>query len=197
MSDNFYSRDLKNDSDIDLWQMSFARNDPNIQKRKVEFDVRQRLGETSETTRKHVFNPSVRDISEPEMKISIIVLESINGFTQYFLTHPFVVIRRQTQVLFAIILTLNLIVVWFDWKVNRKSLYYHLTPLTVIPFVVRVQSKQGLAVLWKGITSVFITKAIQIGFESIISELTPFERYSLNTQTKRDFTYVSICFIEI
>ena len=43
--------------------------------------------------------------------------------------------------------------------------------------IVKIQSKQGITVLWKGITSVFITKAIQIGFESMISEVTPFVRY--------------------
>jgi len=61
--------------------------------------------------------------------------------------------------------------------VNRKSGLYHLTPLTVIPFIIRIQRKQGFTILWKGIGSVLITKGILIAFEAIIGELTHFPRF--------------------
>ena len=109
MSDNLYSRGLADKPDIDLWQMSFARTDQNCsQRRKVEFDVRQRVADPSASTsiQRNTFNESManqftKDMSEPEMKIAVIVLESVNNFTQHFLIHPFIVIRRQSQVLFA------------------------------------------------------------------------------------------------
>ncbi len=52
-----------------------------------------------------------------------------------------------------------------------------MTPITIIPFVIRIQRKQGFSVLWKGIGSVFITKGMLIAFEAIIAELTPFPRF--------------------
>jgi len=164
MSDNLYSRDAFGGQDIDLFRLSGPRSDQNSnepQRRRVDFNVSQRA---AQSTASHVnaINRSIdvgfaKDISERDLKVAVVVLDSVHAITQYLLTHPLVVIRRQTQV-------------------SLGSKVYHLTPFTVIALVVGIQSKQGFGVLWKGIASVFLTKAIQIGLESIISEMTPFVR---------------------
>ncbi|CAG2120128.1 unnamed protein product, partial [Medioppia subpectinata] len=170
MSDSIYPGDKNpfEGQDIDLYRMS-STSDHNLshtQRRRVDFNVTQKPTTSSSApdfTPPNRSIPSIpqvlpmSDISDREMKIAVVVLDSVNVVTHHLLMHPFLVIRRQTQV-------------------SLRSKVYHLTPFTVIGFVVGIQSKQGFGVLWKGIASVFLTKAIQIGFESIITELTPFVR---------------------
>ncbi|XP_054159690.1 solute carrier family 25 member 46-like [Oppia nitens] len=163
MSDNLRHL-IGEDKDIDIWRLSSAKSDQNLShthRRKVEFNVSQRLATTDgsgdDHIDRHFADSMAKESSDREMKIAVVVLDSVNVMTQYLITHPFVVIRRQTQV-------------------TLRSQVYHLTPFTVIAFIVSLQSKQGFGVLWKGIASVFITKAIQIGFESVIAELTTFPK---------------------
>lgn len=74
-------------------------------------------------------------------------------FNDNFLSHPFVRLRKVIQL---------------DRSTDPIS--YHLTPLTVIPIVFRIQSKYGLNGLYQGLTSVLITKGIIVVVESRLSE---------------------------
>ena len=110
MSDNLCPKDLLNDrQDIDIWRLSYgSRNDPNVsrsQRRKVEFDVSQKAGDssspllTTNPTNTTIVKGLAKDASEPEIKLALVVLDSVNVFTQHVLSHPLIVVRRQTQVI--------------------------------------------------------------------------------------------------
>lgn len=114
MSDNLCPKDLLNDrQDLDIWRLSGDRFDPTAGRplrRKVEFDVSQRAGDspscallTTNPTNPSVATSLSRDASEPEIKLALVVLDSVNGFTQHFLIHPLLVVRRQAQVMRKII----------------------------------------------------------------------------------------------
>jgi solute carrier family 25 protein 46 len=160
MSDKPYPRNMSRGDDFDLWQMSFANiNNQSSSQRRVEFDLNESIKDQKSSN--NSLGPNIQSDnsldSEPVLKTAIAITSTINLLTDHLISHPFIVIRRQTQV-------------------NRKSGLYHLTPITIIPFMIRIQRKQGFSVLWKGIGSVFITKGMLIAFEAIIAELTPFPK---------------------
>ncbi|XP_064608694.1 mitochondrial outer membrane protein SLC25A46-like [Liolophura sinensis] len=78
-------------------------------------------------------------------------------FSEYVLSHPCVVLRRQCQV-------------------KSEGGWYHLTPFTIFPVVFNIGKHQGLTSLWKGIGSTFAARGIFLVSETIISEITPFPK---------------------
>ena len=106
MSDNLYSRDAFGGQDIDLFRLSGPRSDQNSnepQRRRVDFNVSQRAAQSTasdvNTINRSIDVGLAKDISERDLKVAVVVLDSVNAITQYLLTHPLVVIRRQTQVM--------------------------------------------------------------------------------------------------
>ncbi|CAH8674334.1 unnamed protein product [Schistosoma rodhaini] len=74
-------------------------------------------------------------------------------FLEVLLSHPFIVIRNQCQVL-------------------ESSRCLHLTPFTLIPVVRKCIQSQGLSFLWKGLGSVFIIRGLNLMTENLVCELT-------------------------
>lgn len=61
--------------------------------------------------------------------------------TDHFISHPFVRLRKVIQL---------------DRSTEANS--YHLTPVSIVPIVFRIQAKYGINGLMQGLTSVLITK---------------------------------------
>ncbi|KAK4475997.1 hypothetical protein MN116_001231 [Schistosoma mekongi] len=74
-------------------------------------------------------------------------------FLEVLLSHPFIVIRNQCQVL-------------------GSSHCLHLTPFSLIPVVRRCIQSQGLSFLWKGLGSVFIIRGLNLMTENLVCQLT-------------------------
>lgn len=72
----------------------------------------------------------------------------INLLNEYVISHPFIVFRRQAQV-------------------NNRSVAYHLTPFTVMPFMWRIQGRQGIGAFFKGLPSSLVNYVLLIGSESL------------------------------
>ena len=70
-----------------------------------------------------------------------------------FLTHPFIVIRRQCMV-------------------NSAAVFYHLTPFSVCHIMVQIKRKQGLSTFWKGQGSRLAVRGMNVLTEMVISEST-------------------------
>lgn len=70
-----------------------------------------------------------------------------------FLTHPFVVIRRQCMV-------------------NSSAALYHLAPFSVCRIMTQIKRKQGLSTFWKGQGSRLAVRGMNLMAELIISEVT-------------------------
>ncbi|XP_014665184.1 PREDICTED: solute carrier family 25 member 46-like [Priapulus caudatus] len=78
-------------------------------------------------------------------------------FAENLLSHPCIVLRRQCQV-------------------HHNSTWYHLTPFTIIPIIVNIQTHQGIASLWKGIGGTFVVRGLNLIAETVLSEFTSFSR---------------------
>ncbi|KAH8865914.1 Solute carrier family 25 member 46 [Schistosoma japonicum] len=74
-------------------------------------------------------------------------------FLEVLLSHPFIVMRNQCQVL-------------------GSSHCLHLTPFSLIPVVRRCIQSQGLSFLWKGLGSVFIIRGLNFMTENLVCQLT-------------------------
>lgn len=83
------------------------------------------------------------------------ILSIISLLNEYVISHPFMVVRRQAQV-------------------NNRSQAYHLTPFTVIPFMLRLQNKQGISTFFKGLPTILINHVLLVGSESFIYNLLQF-----------------------
>lgn len=46
------------------------------------------------------------------------------------------------------------------FQVTRISGNYHLTPFTVIPYIYKLQLRQGLGTLWRGLVSSLMAKGL-------------------------------------
>lgn len=77
------------------------------------------------------------------------MLSIMSLLNEHILAHPFVVVRRQTQV-------------------NHRSLAYHLTPFTVVPVIFRLQARQGMGTFFKGLPSSLLNYVLLLGSESIL-----------------------------
>lgn len=73
------------------------------------------------------------------------------------LSHPFVVLRRQCQV-------------------HNNSQRFHLVPFTLIPVIYRLNQRQGITTLWKGLGSVLLVRGMALAVEDIISKFTPWPK---------------------
>lgn len=78
-------------------------------------------------------------------------------FAQEFVSHPFIVLRRQCQI-------------------HSLAGRHHLTPFTLIPVIVKLQTNQPWGAMWKGFYSELITKGIFMVGENVISEVTYFPK---------------------
>lgn len=83
------------------------------------------------------------DKEEFEFNSSLIdkIYKYVYIVSDHFISHPFVRLRKVIQL---------------DRSTDPSS--YHLTPVTIVPNIFRIQSKYGLNGLMQGLTSVLITK---------------------------------------
>uniref|UniRef100_A0A5S6QUB4 Solute carrier family 25 member 46 n=1 Tax=Trichuris muris TaxID=70415 RepID=A0A5S6QUB4_TRIMR len=81
-----------------------------------------------------------------------------------FLSLPFVVLRRQCQV-------------------NAAAIRCHRTPFTLFPVVYNLQQNQGIHCFWKGVSSSIVTRALDILFDRLLSELLGSPRTLTDTST--------------
>ncbi|XP_028399053.1 solute carrier family 25 member 46-like [Dendronephthya gigantea] len=70
-----------------------------------------------------------------------------------FLTHPFIVVRRQCMV-------------------NSSAVLYHLAPFSVCRVMLKIRRKQGLSTFWKGQGSKLAVRGMNLLAELLISEVT-------------------------
>ncbi|RZF41277.1 hypothetical protein LSTR_LSTR015439 [Laodelphax striatellus] len=77
--------------------------------------------------------------------------------TENLLCHPFVVLRRQCQV-------------------HNNSSKYHLVSVTLLPVIWRLNQRQGLTTLWKGLGSMLLVRGMALAVEDIISKFTPWPK---------------------
>lgn len=78
-------------------------------------------------------------------------------FAEQLISHPCIVLRRQCQV-------------------HHNGAWYHLTPFTLVQTFLNIQRTQGGWTLWKGLSSVFVVRGINLVSENVISEVTPFPK---------------------
>ena len=80
-----------------------------------------------------------------EFEFNSILIDKIYRYvyivTDHFLSHPFVRLRKIIQL-----------------DRSRESNSYHLTPVSIVPIMFRIQAKYGVNGLMQGLTSVLITK---------------------------------------
>ncbi|XP_067137291.1 mitochondrial outer membrane protein SLC25A46-like isoform X2 [Centruroides vittatus] len=55
-------------------------------------------------------------------------------------------------------------------------MYYHLTPFTLFPIMVKLERRQGIGTLWKGGGSIFIVRGLSVAAETALSEVTALPR---------------------
>ncbi len=103
MSDKFYSRNMSRGDDFELWQMSFANiNNQSLSQRRVEFELKEGIGDQKSSNSSS--GPNIQSNnslnSEPVLKTAKAITSIINLLTDHLISHPFIVIRRQTQVIY-------------------------------------------------------------------------------------------------
>jgi hypothetical protein len=103
MSDKPYPRNMSRGDDFDLWQMSFANiNNQSSSQRRVEFDLNESIKDQKSSN--NSLGPNIQSDnsldSEPVLKTAIAITSTINLLTDHLISHPFIVIRRQTQVIY-------------------------------------------------------------------------------------------------
>lgn len=90
-------------------------------------------------------------------KMTTIGINAVSLICENVINHPCTVVRRQCQV-------------------HRNSKYYHLTPFTLFPIMIKLERRQGIGTLWKGGGSIFIVRGLSIVIETALSELTALPR---------------------
>lgn len=96
------------------------------------------------------------------------LLQLADIFSQNILLHPFIALRRTCQV-------------------NRKcSPYVCVQPFSLIPFLYRQQRKQGIASLYRGLSSELLVKGITLGAETAIINYTDWPREISQRRLFRD-----------
>ncbi|KAG8292211.1 hypothetical protein J6590_044702 [Homalodisca vitripennis] len=60
--------------------------------------------------------------------------------------------------------------------VNHDSRRYHTTPFTLLPVIMRLNQRQGLSTLWKGLGSVLLVRGMSLAIEDVISKITPWPK---------------------
>ncbi|XP_043067184.1 mitochondrial outer membrane protein SLC25A46-like isoform X2 [Drosophila bipectinata] len=83
--------------------------------------------------------------------------------TENLLSHPFIVLRRQCQVF-------------------NTSNRYHIHPITLLPSILNLQRRQGLATLWKGVGSCLLVRGMTLAIDDIISKFTGWPK-EVNSKT--------------
>lgn len=130
-----------------------------IQNKFMDPDRYRKMKETRAIESKHV---DIIDVSKDGFhKYYSLSLKLMSAFCENVVSHPFIVLRRQCQV-------------------HRTARQYHLLPLTLIPIIIKIQGRQGLGTLWKGIGSVFIVKGLGIVFEDVLSKISHFPKETSN-----------------
>ena len=71
--------------------------------------------------------------------------------TECLISHPCLVVRYQCQI-------------------NGSGRVKHLTPFTLVPFCYNVARHQGTVVLWKGLTSSYVTRGVCFAVETALSD---------------------------
>ena len=88
--------------------------------------------------------------SSPWLQSSVLCLE-------YILSHPFIVLRRQCQV-------------------HIDSSRRHYTPFTLASVVISLHKQQGATVLWKGLGSTLIFKAMNLWMDDFLARVSPWPK---------------------
>ncbi|GAB6018753.1 hypothetical protein CHUAL_000426 [Chamberlinius hualienensis] len=104
-------------------------------------------------------------------------LNLVSAFCENVLVHPFIVLKRQCQV-------------------NPNGYHRHLIPFTLIPIIIRIQSRQGIGTLWKGVGSMLIVKGLLLVFEDAVNKLTQWPKDTKSISTvKKLFEHLFLKFI--
>uniref|UniRef100_H2YXY0 Solute carrier family 25 member 46 n=1 Tax=Ciona savignyi TaxID=51511 RepID=H2YXY0_CIOSA len=120
-------------------------------------DVMRHYG-INEANDNHTFSYSDRPhvtptpSNEHNQRLASVAISVSSGVGNFLLAFPCQVLRRQCQI-------------------NHIGKKYHLTPFTIISVAANLQRAQGFSCLWKGIGSRLWINVIEIGSESLISEL--------------------------
>lgn len=77
----------------------------------------------------------------------------VSLITENLISHPFLVLRRQCQV---------------HHTASRK----HLFPVTLLPVIVHLHQRQGVATLWKGLGSCLLVRGMSLAVDDVISKCT-------------------------
>lgn len=107
-----------------------------------------------------------KDETDTTFRFTAIGVGIVSLLCENVIGHPFIVARRQCQL-------------------HRKAIYYHLTPISLLPIMLKVQRHQGFGTLWKGTGSVCIVRGMAAATEAVISEFTSLPReVSLHSSLK-------------
>ncbi|CAG0889909.1 unnamed protein product [Darwinula stevensoni] len=100
-----------------------------------------------------------RTYEEPPEKNSVLDNVLLTTFlaSEYLISHPFRVLRRQCQV-------------------NAACNRCHIHPLALIPSMVRLTRWQGFGCLWKGLPGTLVIRGMSYWTEDILSKITPWPK---------------------
>lgn len=87
----------------------------------------------------------------------------ISLITENIISHPFITLRRQCQV-------------------HHNSKRYHILPARLVPVIISLQRRQGIATLWKGIGSTLLVRGMSLAVEDFMSKCTPWPK-EINSRT--------------
>lgn len=74
----------------------------------------------------------------------------ISLISENIISHPFIVLRRQSQV-------------------HHNSRRYHILPVRIFPVIVHLYGRQGIGTLWKGIGSSLLVRGMSLAVEDVSS----------------------------
>nr|CAB3266185.1 solute carrier family 25 member 46 [Phallusia mammillata] len=129
------------------------QGDTELQQIMKHYGINEDFVDNKPTTSSTVPIPKqVPQYSEHNQRLASFGASIASGLSNSLVAYPCLVLRRQCQV-------------------NYSGRKYHLMPFSLLRTAINMQRAQGITCLWKGIGSNLWVTAIEIGFETAISEL--------------------------
>jgi solute carrier family 25 protein 46 len=87
----------------------------------------------------------------------------ISLITENIISHPFIVLRRQSQV-------------------HHNSKHHHILPVRIVPVICHLYARQGISTLFKGLGSSLLVRGMSLAVEDVLSKFTPWPK-EINSRT--------------
>jgi hypothetical protein len=106
-------------------------------------------------------SPESEDVSlRRYLSVSVSLISLI---TENIISHPFVVLRRQSQV-------------------HHNSRHHHILPVRLVPVICHLYARQGISTLFKGLGSSLLVRGCALTVEDVLSKFTPWPK-EINSRT--------------